>query len=277
MAELTATSPELETAAPPSDTLSDKSPAPVSSSAPLSTLSSLSGWFMNNRDWVGEHGAARVPLYRTDKERETLTHMADLFAIIQCVERLESAWRANTISDADYERACGPLITRFRATRQLLADEVPSVISFAEEYHMSARAAVNRLQVGVPATVEHANGSERAHAEEVRRDNFTAAAIRATEAFLTVQDALELGERNVDALLPYLRDLLHVLSSRISTMFEATDGDALQKRERIVQWVRRLDGMRASDKITEEDKRQLSHDLQGLYEAFKRRVGELEM
>jgi ESCRT-I complex subunit VPS28 len=204
-------------------------------------------------------------------ERETLLVMADLYAIITCVEYLERAWRSNAISDEDYTRNCSRLIAQFRATRQLVTDEVPSVISFLEEHRLAARAAVNRLQVGVPATVEHANGGD-----ETRRRNFTAAAIQATEAFLTLRDALELGERSVDRLLPYLRDLLLFLG-KVAVVFETADGDATAQRERIIQWVRRLDAMKAYEQITEEDKRQLAHELDTLYDTFRRRVGELEM
>ncbi|BAM81233.1 similar to vacuolar protein sorting-associated protein VPS28 [Cyanidioschyzon merolae strain 10D] len=208
---------------------------------------------------------------KSPAEHETLVAMADLYAIITCVEYLERAWRANAVSDEDYTRNCSRLIAQFRATRQLVMDDVPSVISFLEEYHLAARAAMNRLQVGVPATVEHANSSD-----ETRRRNFTAAAIQATEAFLTFRDALELGERSVDRLLPYLREILLVLG-RMGAVFGTADGDATVQRERIVQWVRRLDAMHAYEQITEEDKRQLAHDVDTLYDTFRRRVGELEM
>lgn len=252
--------------------------ASVKSSEPIGSCSSLysRSLMCGGSALTLDQGLSMFAALGSPGDQETLMTMADLFAIIKSLEHVERAWRSNAISDADYERVCTRLITQFRATRQLVADEVPSVISFVEEFRIAARAAVNRLQVGVPATVEHANGNESSGGDESRRNNFTAAAIRATEEFLTVQDALELGERSVDRLLPFLRDLLLYLS-KIAKVFDARDGEAVQQRDKVIHWVRQLDGMRASAQITEEDKRQLAHDLQGLYDAFRRRVGELEM
>lgn len=87
---------------------------------------------------------------------------------------------------------------------------------------MDYPAAAHRLQLGVPATVEHASeGKPHAavHAQLVAET---------TQSFITLMDALKLKMRAKDQLHPLLSDLLSAY-----TKVGAADGEA---REKLLAW-----------------------------------------
>ena len=87
---------------------------------------------------------------------------------------------------------------------------------------MDYPAAAHRLQLGVPATVEHASESKphaAVHAQLVAET---------TQNFITLMDALKLKMRAKDQLHPLLSDLLSAY-----TKVGAADGEA---REKLLAW-----------------------------------------
>lgn len=90
---------------------------------------------------------------------------------------------------------------------------------------MDAPAAAHRLQVGVPATVEHAHAHSASSGAERART-----VAETTQNFITLMDALKLGMQAKDQLHPLLSDLL------ASYTRVAHGAGAAASRERLLQW-----------------------------------------
>ncbi|KAH0722406.1 hypothetical protein KY289_005450 [Solanum tuberosum] len=89
-------------------------------------------------------------------DREMYDDVAELFAIITAMEKLEKAFVRDIISPADYETECQKLISHFKILSLILKDTVPNIKQFHDAYKMNCSAALNRLVTsGVPATIEH--------------------------------------------------------------------------------------------------------------------------
>jgi ESCRT-I complex subunit VPS28 len=84
----------------------------------------------------------------------------------------------------------------------------------------------------------------------------------ATEAFITLLDALKLRLLAKDSLHP-------LLSDAITAAHRATGGADFAGRAKIVQWLIALNGMRATDELSEEQARELSFDMEQAYYGFK--------
>ncbi|KAG8904336.1 Vacuolar protein-sorting-associated protein 28, partial [Tulasnella sp. 417] len=86
---------------------------------------------------------------------------------------------------------------------KLVSAEVPSLEEFMRKYNASGfmdnPAALHRLKVGVPATVEHATEQGAETAKWVAET---------TQSFITFMDALKLRLRAKDQLHPLLQELM---------------------------------------------------------------------
>ena len=70
--------------------------------------------------------------------------------MIKTVEKLEKAYVNSAVPSAEYEAACGELITKYKTLRNTLSDTVPDVSHFMATYAMHCASARHRLQVGCP-------------------------------------------------------------------------------------------------------------------------------
>ena len=77
-------------------------------------------------------------------------------------------------------------------------------------------------------------------------------------------DAVKLEQRAVDELQPLLSDLLHSLTKVPDT---PTDFEPTLK---VQKWFQFFNKMKASDEISDDDSRQLFHDLDSAYTEFTR-------
>eukprot|EP00124_Ichthyophonus_hoferi_P002541 Ihof_evm3s177 gene=Ihof_evmTU3s177 len=152
------------------------------------------------------HLAQEVRLYKNNQEREKYDNMADLFAIIQTMEHLEKAYIKDSITPREYTPACEKLIAQFKTCMNLLKDDVPSLEAFMKEYKLSCPAALSRLNIGVPATVEHGGVGE---GEQKKLTMYVAETV---SCFITVLDMVKLGMLAVDDVHPRLNDLLESMN-----------------------------------------------------------------
>ena len=122
---------------------------------------------------------------------------------------------------------------------------------------MDLPAAAHRLEVGVPATVEHAHGASPSneHARSVAET---------TQNFITLMDALKLKMQAKDQLHPILSDLL-ASYSRV-----ARGPEAAAKRERLLHWLIALNKMGAGDEVDEVQAREMLFDLENAYREWFR-------
>lgn len=201
----------------------------------------------------------------TAKERKRWVALAEFFAIIKTVEHLENARIKSAISRDEYTAKCSNLIAQFKDAESALLTEsaISTTSDFVKEYSMDVPYAMERLvKYGVPATVLH-----RAHDEQDAIGRARQAA-EITQCFITAMDALKLEQRAVDEVQPLISDVMDRL----------TKCEGLPKGfiglENTRTWLITFNGMRASEELTDEQVRQLLHDLDNSYSAFFRFLGE---
>ncbi|KAJ3074124.1 hypothetical protein HDU98_012062 [Podochytrium sp. JEL0797] len=147
-----------------------------------------------------------TPIKLTQRETENLDSCADLFSILLTTEALEKAYIRDAVSASDYTAHCTRLIAQFKTARDLLPQGT-DIDHFMREYKLSCPAATKRLiEIGVPATVEHAvadSSSSRAHVKTVAD---------ITTCFITLMDCIKLNMTAMDQLHPLLSDLIQFLN-----------------------------------------------------------------
>jgi ESCRT-I complex subunit VPS28 len=123
---------------------------------------------------------------------------------------------------------------------------------------MEVPRATERIRTGLPSTVtapSHINGPSNTGGS-----NGTLI-LEATESFITFLDALKLGFSAKDQLHPLLSDM-------IQTVNKVTDRD-FESRAKIVQWLIKLNQMRASEELNPDQVRDLELDINSAYQGFK--------
>ncbi|KDQ26463.1 hypothetical protein PLEOSDRAFT_1065827 [Pleurotus ostreatus PC15] len=202
----------------------------------------------------GQLSLDEARLYSTNSEREKYNLQATLFGIIVALDYLERAYVRDSITAAEYSPACTRLLSQYKTMLKLVGDDVPSTEEFMKRYNMDNPAALHRVKVGVPATVEHSSEAGPETAKWVAET---------TENFITFMDALKLRLRAKDQLHPMLQELV--------TSYARFKGSKdWEGRSRMVGWLITLNGMKASEEITEDQARQLSFDIEHAYAEFFR-------
>lgn len=83
----------------------------------------------------------------------------------------------------------------------------------------------------------------------------------ATENFITFLDALKLNMLSKDSLHPLLSEVIQSANQVTKAEFE--------NRGKIINWLIRLNGMRATDELGDDEARELAFDMEGAYAGFK--------
>ncbi|KAF8159253.1 vacuolar protein sorting-associated protein 28 [Crassisporium funariophilum] len=193
-----------------------------------------------------------VRLYNTNAEREKYNTLANLFGIIISLDYLERAYVRDSITAAEYSPACTRLLSQYKTMLKLVGADVPSVEEFMRRYRMENPAALHRIHVGVPATVEHSSEAGPETGKWIAET---------TQGFITFMDALKLGYRAKDQLHPILQDLV--------TGYARFKGSKdWEGRSRMVSWLITLNGMTAAEKLSEDQTRELTFDVERAYREF---------
>ena len=128
---------------------------------------------------------------------------------------------------------------------------------FMERYQMDCPRAVERLLVaGIPQQIRPTMDEDH--------HNVAVTVAETVQFFITAMDAVKLEQRAVDELHPLLSDLMDALTRLPDTPNEFEPNDKVQ------EWLKKLNSLRAVDEIDEDDARQLSHDLDSAYAEFTR-------
>ena len=148
------------------------------------------------------------------------------------------------------------LISQFKtAEKGLIADgTITDSTAFVEKYRMDCAKGIYRLLiVGAPERVGGQDDqSEAVHIAE------------AVQHFITTMDAIKLELRDVDEIQPLISDLFGSLN-KVKGLPPDFDG-----KDRVENWLKTLNAMRASDVIDEEQARQLMFELDNSYSSFLR-------
>jgi ESCRT-I complex subunit VPS28 len=121
--------------------------------------------------------------------------------------------------------------------------------------------ATERLRIGLPATVADAPSAQVAAPQNNGSSATGQQILLATENFITFLDALKLNMLSKDSLHPLLSEVIQSVNQVTNIDFE--------NRGKIVSWLIRLNGMRATEELSEAEARELSFDIEGAYAGFK--------
>lgn len=195
-----------------------------------------------------------IELYESSRERELFDEQANLYAIILATEHLERAYARDAVEPKEYTAQCKKLISQFKLAERVLRGDMTTE-TFMALYQMDCPRAVERLlKMGIPEPMK-GGADEASHAVTVAET---------VQLFITTMDAVKLDQRAVDELQPLLSDLNDVI-----TRVPETPND-FEPNRKIQKWLEKLNTMRAVDEISDEDSRQLYHDLDSAYTEFTR-------
>lgn len=124
--------------------------------------------------------------------------------------------------------------------------------------------ATERLRVNLPATIAEPSATHAApsnNAPQSRPSATGSQILLATENFITFLDALRLNMLSKDSLHPLLSEVIQSVNQVTTADFE--------NRGKIISWLIRLNGMKATEELGEEEARQLTFDMEGAYAGFK--------
>ena len=88
------------------------------------------------------------------------------------------------------------------------------------------------------------------------------------QGFITAMDALKLEQRAVDEVQPLISELMNALT-KVPVISHSADFEGGKK---IGNWLVKLNQLRASEELSEEDARQLIYDLESAYNEFHRHL-----
>jgi len=207
-----------------------------------------------NRNYSEGDQNETIELYENSRERDDYDEQANLYAIILATEHLERAYARDAIQPKEYTLQCKKLISQFKLAERVLRGGMTTE-TFMQVYQMDCPRAVERLlRMGVPEPMK--GGADEA--------NHAVTVAETVQHFITTMDAVKLDQRAVDELQPLLSDLNDVL-------FRVPDTpNDFEPNRKISKWLQKLNAMRAVDELSDEDSRQLFHDLDSAYTEFTR-------
>ncbi|KAH3681458.1 hypothetical protein WICPIJ_007615 [Wickerhamomyces pijperi] len=207
-------------------------------------------------------------LIQTPSQKEIYEGLSEIFSILTTLESIEKAYIKDTITDEDYT----PIVTRLLAQYNSLLKIEPvyqsfgNITDFTKTYWLNCPNAIRRVEVGIPATVEH-NTASHSHATNTSGSlNSTSTNSKAiaetTGSFITIMDAIKLNYKAKDQLHPLLSDLVQ----NINKVF--TGGREFSNRGKLVEWLIKLNKLNVYQELEDIELRQFSFDLDAAYKEF---------
>ncbi|KAL8747517.1 MAG: hypothetical protein Q9190_000605 [Brigantiaea leucoxantha] len=207
-----------------------------------------------------------VKLSNSTAERDLYDSLAEIYSIIITLDGLEKAYIKDSIPEVEYTELCSRLLNQYKSILRddTVSREFEDLETFKKKWDIECPRAMERLRVNLPATVAEPSASHHASSNGVSQARSSATGsqiLLATENFITFLDALRLNMRSKDALHP-------LLSEVIQTVNQVTTAD-FENRGKIISWLIRLNGMKATEELGEDEARQLIFDMEGAYAGFK--------
>jgi len=189
---------------------------------------------------------------------------AELYSIMRTMEALEGAFVKGVISNDAYEKHCQQILAQFKTLRTALQSKIPDIRAFLNQHGIKCPLAEERLLgAGVAATSLHKTGDVGA--------SLAFACSSTTSDFITLMNAIQLGQKSVYEVMPLLRDL----QSNI-VKIPSLPVSQLQPIGKMAEWLATLNNMRAADNLTDEQVVQLDLDVQMAFTSFNTWLKEQE-
>ncbi|CCH43308.1 Vacuolar protein sorting-associated protein [Wickerhamomyces ciferrii] len=215
-----------------------------------------------------------VSLFNTVQQREIYESLAELFSIITVLDFIEKAYIKDTLNE-DGEDQYTPTVLRLLAQyntilkNQDVVKEFKSLDHFKKQYGLNCPSATSRIEIGVPATVEHAinvpsttgSGNGAGGSGNGGIGASSRAVAEATGNFITCMDALKLNYKAKDQLHPLLSDLM-------TSVNKVSGNKEFDGRSKLIEWLIKINKLNINEEISEDDTRQLLFDLDNAYKGF---------
>lgn len=221
-----------------------------------------------------------IKLYTNAADRDRFDNLSAIFSILVSLEFLEKAYVRDSVPVSQYRESCARLLSQYAAgTRSIVGTpDYVSIESFCSQYKLTCPLAMARIKDGNPAggfDEEEAAQQQQRRQEDlvvpaapsappaVPKGTSAARVAETVQNFITLMDALKLSFRAKDQLHPLLSDLMTSLTEQD----EETDEDVqeIPGKGRIVKWLIKINQMKVSEEISEEDARELFFEVETLY------------
>lgn len=194
----------------------------------------------------------------TSSESYQNDNLGEIYSIIQTLELVERSFIKDLITTEEYSAACSKLLTQYNTLLRAPSLDGFDIDAFVKKYWLTnVENAISRLQTGIPATIEH--HSAPPVTREANSTNHKLVA-EVTSNFITLMDALRLNFKSKDQLYPLLSDIMTNLN-RVGTLHG-------EQRQKLVDWLIRLNKMKLTDELSDDELKQMLFDLEDSYNEF---------
>ncbi|KAL0224443.1 hypothetical protein P9112_003833 [Eukaryota sp. TZLM1-RC] len=194
-----------------------------------------------------------LALYNNPRERAEVEKRANMYTLLKSLHYLEDLYFTMTNFDtSQYESHCSELIGKIKALQNATGFNPKT---FSSEYDMHVDYALKRLDAGIPATQEFGL---------VKKEINMSAVANTTQLFISAMDCVQMNMLGVDQLHPYLRDLLSHLDSHAHLPTDFVSKELVRK------WLKKFSEVGVSHQLSEDEGKQLHHDLDNSYDEFKK-------
>eukprot|EP01084_Bolivina_argentea_P263329 445656_1 len=189
-------------------------------------------------------------------QRQKYDKLSDLYSIILATEHLERMWIKQSIEDDKYYEECQKLLIKFKSLLPVIQPYYSNPIDFFNDYCPELTSAKYRLidEGDVPYPQPILKPYPNIISQSVIAET--------VQYFITIIDALELKMCEIDQIYPSLKILTDSLNS-IKTI-KNNHGCKLK----VNQWMLKLQKMKASDKLNDEQMKQIKFDIANAYDQF---------
>ncbi|KAI5960272.1 VPS28 [Candida margitis] len=215
----------------------------------------------------------RSSLLKSQSNKAIYNSLAEISSILLSVEMLENSFVKDYITDKEkYTSTTYRLIYQYQiiikgfdksklsVLRELLPELTPDLSNFLPQFtakfNLNCPQAVNRLQSGVPSTIDHVtdttgtSGNSRANARLIAE---------ITGNFITCMDAVKLNYKTRDQLHPLLSDLVVNLN-------EFNESIEFNGKSKLINWLIKINNL--EKELSQEDSDSFLNDLDIAYKGF---------
>ncbi|KAK6457269.1 vacuolar protein sorting-associated [Scheffersomyces xylosifermentans] len=243
-------------------------------------------------------------LVKSSLHKSTYDALAEIFSILPTLEMLENSYVKDYITDKEkFTSTSYRLIHQYQiiakgflddsqkleilkevlAAPDLSPDLTNFLPRFSDKFNINTPNAINRLQVGIPATIEQLSGhvESNSHAgttSVVNVVNSTPVSssatllVQITANFLTCMDAIKLNYRSKDQLHPLLSELVVNLNDLVENG-NHKEFD-FQGKSKLITWLIKLNNL-DNQELSAEDADSFFEDLDSGYKAFYESLASL--
>lgn len=228
----------------------------------------------NNNPAIVGSSSDNDPVIVVPSERHFVDYLADMYAAILCLERLERAHNRDLVPSDEYSRTLDKTLSRIKTIENQLNVAASSGLrysgldDFLQTYGVSQACGAARARLIETARQQAERIAEREkqqNAAELQKSMPTGpnptSVLQAAQHFITLMDCLKLNQRSTDQLYPLIQDLLNAVR-RVHPQFD--------QLPRLTNWMTLLDSMKASDELNDEQVREFLFDVDRGYNAFYR-------